>query len=68
MAYKSQVIAAVSRVGTIAVTLLGLLTQTFIIGRAMPNDSVCAIVGEEATREVYGNVYRQLGLDRAMWE
>ncbi|SFO55114.1 peptide/nickel transport system permease protein [Cohaesibacter marisflavi] len=68
IAYRSQVQAILSKVGTIAVTLLGLLTLTFIIGRVMPNDPVRAIVGEEATREVYENVYRQLGLDRPMWE
>ncbi|MBO6868590.1 MAG: ABC transporter permease [Thalassococcus sp.] len=34
----------------------------------MPTDPVRAIVGEDATREVYETVYRQLGLDRPMWE
>lgn len=53
---------------TILVTLLGLLVLTFVIGRVMPVDPVRAIVGEEATREVYENVYRQLGFDRPMWQ
>ncbi|EAU48515.1 ABC transporter, membrane spanning protein [Salipiger bermudensis HTCC2601] len=34
----------------------------------MPVDPVRAIVGEDATREVYENVYRQLGLDKPMWQ
>ena len=49
-------------------TLFGLLILTFVIGRVMPTDPVRAIVGEDATREVYETVYRQLGLDRPMWE
>jgi len=54
--------------GSIFITLFGLLILTFVIGRIMPNDPVRAIVGEDATREVYENVYRQLGFDRPMWE
>lgn len=53
---------------SILVTLFGLLILTFVIGRIMPTDPVRAIVGEDATREVYEHVYRQLGLDRPMWE
>lgn len=53
---------------TILVTLFGLLILTFVIGRIMPADPVRAIVGEDATREVYENVYRQLGLDKPMWQ
>lgn len=58
----------VERVGSILITLFGLLVLTFVIGRVMPVDPVRAIVGEDATREVYENVYHQLGLDRPMWE
>ncbi|MCJ8140915.1 ABC transporter permease [Falsirhodobacter halotolerans] len=54
------------QVGTIAVTLLGLLVLTFVIGRMMPADPVRAIVGEEATRDTYMQVYQQLGLDRPL--
>ena len=53
---------------SIFVTLFGLLILTFVIGRIMPVDPVRAIVGEDATREVYENVYRQLGLDKPMWQ
>ncbi|MFB9175426.1 ABC transporter permease [Roseibium salinum] len=57
-----------TQASSILVTLFGLLVLTFVIGRVMPMDPVRAIVGEDATREVYENVYRQLGLDRPMWE
>lgn len=53
---------------TILVTLLGLLLLTFVIGRMMPADPVRALVGEDATRETYEQVFRQLGLDRPLWE
>lgn len=59
---------AFRQAATIGVTLMGLLILTFVIGRIMPVDPVRAIVGEEATREVYENVYRQLGLDKPMWQ
>ena len=36
------------RVGIVAVTLLGLLTLTFAIGRVMPLDPVLSIVGSDA--------------------
>nr|WP_246032945.1 ABC transporter permease [Rhodobacter xinxiangensis] len=53
---------------TVGVTLFGLLVLTFVIGRMMPADPVRAIVGEDATRETYEMVFRQLGLDRPIWE
>ncbi|TRW94202.1 ABC transporter permease [Paracoccus sp. M683] len=53
---------------SILVTLFGLLVLTFVIGRMMPADPVRAIVGEDATREVYENVYRQLGFDKPLWQ
>lgn len=34
----------------------------------MPADPVRAIVGEDATRETYEQVYNALGLDRPLWE
>ena len=59
---------ALGQAGTIAVTLLGLLLLTFVIGRMMPADPVRAIVGEEASPEIYQQVFQQLGLDRPLWE
>ena len=48
---------------TIAVTLLGLLAVTFIIGRVVPIDPVLAIVGDRAPQRVYLRVREELGLD-----
>lgn len=47
--------------------LLGLLLLTFLIGRVMPLDPVLAIVGPDADKSTYEQVYRQLGLDRPVW-
>lgn len=52
--------------GTIAITMLGLLFVTFIIGRVMPIDPVLAIVGERASQSTYDAVYEQLGLDKPL--
>ncbi|MCG6903186.1 MAG: ABC transporter permease [Rhodobacter sp.] len=49
---------------SIAVTMLGLLLITFIIGRVMPIDPVLSIAGERASKEVYEQVYYELGLDK----
>lgn len=51
-------------VGSIIVTMLGLMFVTFVIGRVMPIDPVLSIVGEQATKETYDAAYQQLGLDR----
>ena len=50
--------------GSISVTMLGLLLVTFVIGRVMPIDPVLAIVGERASQSTYDAVYEQLGLDK----
>ncbi|SER95654.1 peptide/nickel transport system permease protein [Tranquillimonas rosea] len=59
---------ALGQGASILVTLFGLLILTFVIGRIMPTDPVRAIVGEDATQEVYMNVYQELGLDKPMWQ
>ncbi|MGR3376192.1 ABC transporter permease [Salipiger abyssi] len=51
---------------TVAVTLLGLLFVTFMIGRVMPIDPVLAVIGERATQAQYDEVFRELGLDRPL--
>ena len=51
---------------SVALTLLGLLTVTFVIGRVMPIDPVLAVVGDSASRETYDAAYRQLGLDEPL--
>ncbi len=50
--------------GSIIVTMLGLMFVTFVIGRIMPIDPVLAIVGEQASKSTYDAAYAQLGLDR----
>lgn len=52
------------RVVSVLVTLTGLLMLTFVIGRVMPLDPVLSIVGPDADRSTYEQVYKQLGLDR----
>lgn len=51
----------------IGTSLLCLLVLTFVIGRVMPLDPVLAIVGPDADRSTYEQVYRQLGLDQPLW-
>lgn len=52
--------------GSVLITLAGLLLLTFVIGRVMPVDPVLAIVGPDADRSTYEQVYRQLGLDQPL--
>ncbi len=60
------VVNVLKTLGTIAITMLGLLFVTFIIGRVMPIDPVLAIVGERASQSTYDAVYQQLGLDKPL--
>ena len=55
-------------VGTVALTFLGLLLVTFLIGRVVPIDPVLAAVGDRAPAEVYERVKRELGLDLPLWQ
>lgn len=58
--------AVATTTATIAVTMLGLLFVTFIIGRVMPIDPVLAVVGERASQETYDAAYEAMGLDRPL--
>jgi len=49
---------------TIAITMLGLLLVTFVIGRVMPIDPVLSIVGESATKATYDAAREAMGLDK----
>lgn len=51
----------------VALTLLGLLAVTFFIGRVVPIDPVLAVVGDQAPRDVYEAVKRELGFDQPLW-
>jgi peptide/nickel transport system permease protein len=55
-------------VGSVALTFLGLLLVTFLIGRVVPIDPVLAAVGDRAPVEVYERVKRELGLDLPLWQ
>lgn len=48
---------------TVAITFLGLLAITFVIGRVVPIDPVLAVVGDRASRETYEAVRLSMGLD-----
>ena len=50
----------------VAATLLGLLAVTFFIGRVVPIDPVLAVVGDQAPKDVYEAVRRELGLDQSL--
>src|SRR5690349_3876630 len=52
--------------GSMLVTLLGLLALTFFIGRMLPVDPVVSIIGEQADQSTYNMVYHQLGFDRPL--
>lgn len=55
-----------SSVFSIALTMIGLLAVTFIIGRVMPIDPVLAVVGDKASKEVYDAAYKAMGLDKPL--
>ncbi len=60
--------AAVRLLATVAVTFLGLLLVTFLIGRVMPVDPVLAVVGDRASNEVYEAARIRLGLHLPLHE
>lgn len=53
---------------SVALTFLGLLVVTFLIGRVVPIDPVLAAVGDRAPADVYARVRVELGLDRPLHE
>jgi peptide/nickel transport system permease protein len=53
---------------TLAVTFLGLLLVTFLIGRVVPIDPVLAAVGDRAPPEVYERMRIELGLNLPLWQ
>ncbi|WP_118178437.1 ABC transporter permease [Paraburkholderia phosphatilytica] len=50
----------------LAITILGLLAITFVIGRKVPIDPVLAVVGDRASASAYAAARVQLGLDRPL--
>jgi peptide/nickel transport system permease protein len=53
---------------SLAITFLGLLAITFVIGRLIPLDPVLSIVGERASEETYKKVQDELGLNLPIWQ
>ncbi|MDJ0875724.1 MAG: ABC transporter permease [Desulfobacterales bacterium] len=53
---------------SVAVTFLGLLLVTFLIGRVVPIDPVLAAVGDRAPAEVYERVRVELGLHLPLYQ
>ena len=51
---------------TVAITFLGLLAITFVIGRVVPIDPVLAVVGDRAPQTVYNAAREAMGLDRPL--
>ncbi len=58
-----RIAPAARQIGTIFVTLAGLLLLTFCIGRLMPVDPVRAVVGEEADNATYEMVAERMGVN-----
>jgi len=52
---------------TVALTFLGLLFVTFVIGRVIPIDPALAILGDRALPHVYERVRHELGLDLPLY-
>ena len=64
----TRILWATARVlGSVALTFLGLLLVTFLIGRVVPIDPVLAAVGDRAPAEVYQRVKVELGLDQPLY-
>ncbi len=53
---------------TVAVTFLGLLLVTFLIGRVLPIDPVLAAVGDRAPQDVVERVRIEMGLHLPLWQ
>ncbi len=53
---------------SIALTFLGLIAVTFVIGRVVPIDPVLARVGDRALPEVYERVRLEMGLDLPLYQ
>ncbi len=52
----------------VAITFLGLLLITFLIGRVVPIDPVLAVVGDKASHEVYERARIAMGLNLPLWQ
>lgn len=62
--FSRYVVPTIKTLISIAVTMLGLLMVTFVIGRVMPIDPVLSIVGESASKATYDAARESMGLDK----
>jgi peptide/nickel transport system permease protein len=60
---SGRLLALANLLATVAVTFLGLMAITFVIGRVVPIDPVLAMVGDRAPPDVYAAARAALGLD-----
>jgi peptide/nickel transport system permease protein len=67
VALPSFLMALARFAAVMAVTLVGLLAVTFLIGRVVPIDPVLAVVGDRAPPQVYERVRQEMGLDLPLW-
>jgi len=65
---SGHAVGAFRLIVSIALTFLGLIAVTFVIGRVVPIDPVLARVGDRALPEVYERVRLEMGLDRPLYE
>jgi len=63
----SKVFPFIRFLSMLAMTFLGLLLLTFVIGRLMPTDPVIAIIGDKAPESLYQATYLALGLDKPVF-
>ena len=61
--FPERVRAAALLIASLALTFIGLLAVTFLIGRASPVDPVLALVGDRADAAAYAQARAALGLD-----
>ncbi len=66
--FKKTFIKTLQFLVMIAITFLGLLLITFLIGRVVPIDPVLAVVGDKASPEVYERARVAMGLDLPLWQ
>jgi peptide/nickel transport system permease protein len=62
--FSRYVVPTAKTLVSIAVTMIGLLLVTFVIGRVMPIDPVLSIVGESASKATYDAARESMGLDK----
>ncbi|MDQ2105198.1 ABC transporter permease [Azospirillum isscasi] len=65
---RRHVIKGTGLLVSVALTFLGLLLVTFLIGRVVPIDPVIAVVGDRVSADTYARVRQELGLDLPLWQ